>query len=134
MKPSTSFDDIDYGRATRRLFWISCAIALGGTLSSWGMWGKSTGGGFAIGSTASLANLWIWHAIARGLSSEGKPSKLAPTLFVGRFLALFAIGYVILRTLNVQPLAVVLGLLTTALAAVTEILVQLTASLMRLPK
>ncbi|MFZ0593212.1 MAG: ATP synthase subunit I [Bryobacteraceae bacterium] len=128
MKQDASFVDIDYGQATRRLFWLTCGIGLTGSLVAWWVAGNSAGGGFLIGSAASLANLWIWHAIARHLSSgEEKPSRTMAGLFAGRFLGLFALGYVILKTLNVQPLAMVLGLFVSALAVIAEILFELVA-------
>jgi uncharacterized membrane protein len=126
MQEDASFADIDYARATRRLYWLTGAIGLAGTVVSWTIWGKAAGGGFLLGSIASLGNLWIWRAIARGLShGESRPSKVAPSLFAARFLALFAIGYVMLRTLNVQPLAMILGLLVSAAAVIAEILLEL---------
>jgi ATP synthase I chain len=135
VKQSSLSVDIDYDKATRRLFWVTGVIGLTGALSSWSIWGRAAGGGFAIGSVASLANVWIWHTIAQRLSAnEGKPSKLTSVLLTGRFLALFAIAYVILRTLKVQPVAVIAGLLTSALAVIAEILVELAAILLRLPK
>ncbi len=128
MKQNASLADIDYGQATRRLFWLTCGIGLTGSLVAWWVGGNPAGGGFLIGSAASLVNLWIWHAIAKGLSGgEEKPSRTMAGLFAGRFLALFALGYVMLRTLNVQPLAMVLGLFVSALAVIAEILLELVA-------
>jgi hypothetical protein len=119
-------NDIDYMQSTRRLYWLTFVIGVTGTFLTWALWGKSAGTGFALGGTASLANLWMWDAIASGLS--GRPSRksvAAGALFAGRFLALFALGYVIVRALNVQPLAAVAGLLSASLAVVVEILIEL---------
>lgn len=119
-------NDIDYTRSTRRLYWLTFVIGVTGSFIAWALWGKSTAGGFALGGTASLANLWMWDMIASGLSGRPSGKSLAAgALFAGRFLALFAFGYVIVRALNVQPLAAVAGLLSASLAVIAEILFEL---------
>jgi hypothetical protein len=124
----TAVPDIDYEQSTRRLYWLTLTIGVTGTAVSWAVWGVSAGAGFGIGSAASLTNLWIWQMLAASLS--GKPSRksmIAGGLFAGRFLALFALGYVIVRALNVQPLAAILGLLVSSAAVVAEIVIELAA-------
>jgi len=118
--------DIDYTRSTRRLYWLTFVIAVTGSFMAWGLWGKGAGGGFALGGIASLVNLWMWEAIANGLAgAKSKKSVVAGGLFAGRFLALFAFGYVIVRALNVQPLAAIVGLLSASFAVLVEILLEL---------
>jgi hypothetical protein len=118
--------DIDYTQSTRRLYWLTCVIAVTGSFVAWALWGKGAGGGFALGGMASLVNLWIWEAIANGLAgAKSKKSVVAGGLFAGRLLALFAFGYVIVRALNVQPLAAIVGLLSASFAVVAEILLEL---------
>lgn len=118
--------DIDYGQSTRRLFILTIALGVLGSLVALGIWGAPAGVGFTIGSAASLLNLWLWQRITARLSLKGeRPSRFVGALFAGRLLALFALGYVILETLNVEPLAAILGLLTSALAVVAEIAIEL---------
>ena len=118
--------DIDYDRSMRRLYWLTFVIAATGSLVAWAVWGKGAGGGFALGSVASLVNLWMWEAIANGLGGgKAKKSAVAGGLFAGRLLALFAFGYVIVRALNVQPLAAIVGLLSASFAVMAEILLEL---------
>ena len=118
--------DIDYTRSTRRLYWLTFIIAVTGSFIAWSLWGKGAGGGFALGSMASFVNLWIWEMIANGLAGgNSKKSMVAGGLFAGRLLALFAFGYVIVRALNVQPLAAIVGLLSASFAVVVEILLEL---------
>lgn len=122
-------DDIDYTRSTRRLYWLTFVIAVTGSFIAWGFWGTGAGGGFALGGIASLANLWIWETIANGLSGgRSKKTAVAGGLFAGRLLALFAFGYVIVRALNVQALAAIVGLLSASFAVGVEILVELVGS------
>ena len=119
-------DNFDYIRSTRRLYWLTFVIVVTGSFLAWGIWGKSAAGGFALGGIASLANLWIWEMIANGLSGNpSKKSMVAGALFAGRLLALFAFGYVIVRALNVQPLAAIAGLLSASLGVIAEILFEL---------
>jgi hypothetical protein len=120
--------DIDYEQSTRRLYWLTFIIGVTGTAVAWAVWGVNRGAGFGIGSAASLINLWVWQMLSVRLSSKpsGK-SMLAAGLFAGRFLALFVFGYVIVRALNVQPLAAILGLLVSAAAVVAEIVIELAA-------
>jgi hypothetical protein len=118
--------DINYARATRRLYWLTFVIAVTGSFAAWALWGKGAGGGFALGGMASLLNLWMWEAIANGLAGgKTKKSVVAGGLFAGRLLALFAFGYVIVSALNVQPLAAIVGLLSASFAVLAEILLEL---------
>ncbi len=125
-------DDIDYTRSTRRLYWLTFVIVITGSFLAWALWGPGAGGGFALGGIASLVNLGMWEAIANALSgARAKKTMAAGGLFAGRFLALYAFGYVIVRALNVQPLAAVVGLLSASLAVVAEIVLQLTGGIRR---
>lgn len=124
--------DIDYGRSTRRLFILTFGLGMAGSVVALLIWGPPAGEGFAIGSAASLLNLWLWHTITGRLSLKNeRPSRFVGALFAGRLLALFALGYVILETLKVEPLAAILGLLTSALAVMAEILIELALSARR---
>lgn len=126
IRTAPGMSDIDYAKSTRRLYWLTFVIAVTGSFVAWVLWGKDAGGGFALGGTASLVNLWMWGAIANGLAGgKSKKPALAGGLFAGRILALFAFGYVIVRALNVQPLAAIVGLLSASLAVLAEILLEL---------
>jgi hypothetical protein len=118
--------DIDYAQATRRLFWLTGLVGIVGSLVALVMWGAPSGLGFAIGSAASLTNLWIWYAITLRLTGDPRrQSRAGPIFFAGKLLALFAFGYVILKTLNVEPLAAILGLFSSVLAVIGEIAIEL---------
>lgn len=118
--------DIDYAQATRRLFWLTGLVGIVGSLVAFVQWGGPSGLGFAIGSAASLANLWIWYAITLRLTGDtSRRSRTAPIFFAGKILFLFALGYVILRNLNVEPLAAILGLFSSVLAVIGEIVIEL---------
>jgi hypothetical protein len=122
--------DIDYNRSTRRLFWLALVIGSIGTIAAFLWRGRPVGLGFAVGSLASLINLWVWHIIAERLGGgeDTKRSKTAGMMFAGRFLLLFAAGYVIVEYLDVDPLAAITGLFAGSAAVVAEIVIELATS------
>jgi ATP synthase I chain. len=118
--------DIDYGRATRRLYWLTVAIAFVASLVGFAYWGRPVGLGLALGGVVSLANLWLWDSLGKMLAGKaGKGSSILAILMAGRLLALFAGGYVIVKYLEVDVLAGVAGLLSSALAALIEIVLEI---------
>ena len=119
--------DIDYQRSTRRLFQIAVAIVVAGTLISW-LWRGFPGAvGFAVGGGASLLSLSLWRRVAMKISPSQEPRKSGPSklFLVGRFLALFAGAYVIVKTLEVNVMAALSGLFVSAAAVVAEVLFEL---------
>jgi hypothetical protein len=119
--------DIDYQRATRRLFRIAIAILIAGMLMAGFTRGLPGAVGFALGGGASLASLSLWQRVAMKISPSPKPRKSGPsTLFlVGRILALFAIAYVIVKTLEVNVMTALSGLFVSAAAVIAEVLFEL---------
>jgi hypothetical protein len=117
--------DIDYGRATRRLYWLTLVVASVASVIGFVYWGRPVGLGLALGGAVSLVNLWLWDSLGKLLSGKAvKGSAIVAVLLVGRLLALFAIGYAIVRYLEVDLLAGVAGLLASALAALIEIVLE----------
>ena len=119
--------DIDYQRSTRRLFRIAVAIAGAGTLVAGLSRGLPGAVGFALGGGASLVSLSLWQRVAMRLSPAQEARKSGPSklFLVGRFLALFAIAYVIVKTLEVNVMAALSGLFVSAAAVVAEVLFEL---------
>lgn len=93
------------------------------------MGGRRVGLGLGLGSFASLGNLWLWHAVTEGIKpaekSSEKPSRSSAPFFGLRILALFAIGYVMVKYLSVDPRAGVAGLFASSAAVLVEILLEL---------
>lgn len=119
--------DIDYQRATLRLFRIAIALVIAGTLIA-GLWRGFPGGiGFALGGGASLVSLSLWRRVAMKISPSQERRKPGPSrLFLaGRFLALFAAAYVIVKTLEVNVMAAFTGLFVSAAAVIAEVLFEL---------
>jgi hypothetical protein len=119
--------DIDYESATRRVFRFAFALAIAGTLIAGFMRGVPDAVGFALGAGASLVSLSLWRRVATRISPSEEPRKSGPsTLFLaGRFLALFACAYVIVKTLEVNVMAALSGLFVSAAAVVAEVLFEL---------
>lgn len=118
-------NDIDYARSTRRLFWLTLAIGIAASAVGWVMGGRRIGLGLGLGSFASLGNLWLWHAVTEGIKPGEKPSRSSAAFFALRILALFAIGYVMVKYLSVDPRAGVAGLFASSAAVLVEILLEL---------
>ena len=129
MSQIPSGQDMNYALSTRRLYWLTFLISFIGSVLGGTLWGRQVGGGFAFGSLASFVNLWIWESIALAAGgTQNRRTTAAAFFFVGRFLALFAFGYVIVKALNIQPLAAILGLLTSSAAVIVEIFIELAGS------
>jgi hypothetical protein len=133
--------DIDYALATRRLYRFTIAIGVFGLPVAAVRGGISSTVGFALGAAGALVNLWLWQRVTARIGPESSPARPvttdkssipAPvrrgpsaTSLTARVLALFAGGYVIVRALNVNGLAVLCGLLASTVAALVEILYEL---------
>ncbi len=121
--------DIDYALSTRRLYWLTLAIGVAGSVLGAIIWNGRAGAGFALGSLASLGNLWVWESIALAAGgAQNRRTMAAAGFFAGRLLALFAFGYVIVKALNIQPLPAILGLFASSAAVLLEILIELAGS------
>ena len=110
----------------RRLYWCTGAIALLGAL--WCLWqsGARSAFGFLLGGAGSLGNLWLWHWLSHLIEPGRGPKKSWQAgLFIGRYLVLLGGGYGIVKVLGVNPLWVVLGLLTSTAAVLTLLMIEI---------
>jgi hypothetical protein len=114
----------------RRLYWLTIAFGLIGFVSYFAVFGSIPAVAFLLGAAASLGNLWLFdwlsRAIAPGTTSR-KPWQAGT--FITRYLLFFAVGYVIVKGLGVNPLPVVLGLLASTAAVLMSSIFELVASL-----
>jgi hypothetical protein len=119
--------DIDYARATLRLYWLTVGETFVASVIGFVLWGRPVGLGLALGGAVSLANLWLWDSLGKKLVGRTvRGSAFLGVLMGSRLLVLFAGGYVIVKYLEVDLLAGVAGLLASALAALIEIVLELT--------
>src|SRR5579875_2171824 len=85
--------------------------------------------GFVLGALVSLGNLWLFEWLARSISPSDAPRKpWSAAAFAGRYLIFFTFGYVIVKALGVNPLAVVLGLFANTAAVLVSSTVEIVQS------
>jgi hypothetical protein len=114
----------------QRLYVLTWAFGLIGFVSYWIAAGFVPGLAFLLGALGSFGNLWLFHWLARSMepgTTSRKPWQAGA--FVGRYLILFAIGYVIVKALGVKPLPVVFGLFASTAAVLFSSVAELVQSL-----
>ena len=104
---------------TRWLYRLTAAFGLIGFVSYVLVSGFRPALGFAVGSLGSFGNLVLFDWLARGIApGEGGRKPWRAGAFATRYLLLFTAGYAAVKGLNINPLAVILGLLTSTVAAI----------------
>jgi len=84
---------------------------------------------FFLGALGSFGNLWLFHWLSRAIApgeSSRKPWQAGA--FIGRYLILFTLGYVIVKGLGVNPLPVVFGLFASTAAILFSSAVEIVQS------
>lgn len=104
-------------RSVRRLYWLTGLFGALGGMAFLLIDGPRYGLAFVLGAASSFGNLWLFHWLAEGLAPGDSPRKpWQAGAFATRYLLLFTFGYVIVKALGINPLAVVLGLLASTAA------------------
>ena len=102
--------------------------------------GPRSGIAFLLGALGSLANLWVFEWLTNVLeraavqTPEAEPERKRPWgagLFIGRYAALWLVGYTTVKALGVSPLPVLLGLLTSTAAVLAASIAELFGSLFK---
>lgn len=111
-----------YSHSLRRIYLLTLGFgAIGFVFSFW--WkGPSAAYGFALGSLGSFGNLYLWDWLSRSVSGvpSGSGSRWRAILLASRYLLLIAGGYAIVKYLQVNVLAAILGLFCSTAATLTE--------------
>jgi ATP synthase I chain len=116
----------------QRLYALTFAFGLIGFVSYWLGQGFTPGLAFLLGSFVSLGNLWLFHWLARAIEPGERSQKpWQAGAFIGRYLILFTLGYVIVKGLNVNPLPVVFGLFASTAAVIFSSVADLVQNLFR---
>jgi len=118
------------GRAqvtVQRLYTLTIAFGIVGFVLYWVLVGFIPALAYLLGAAGSFGNLWLFHWLTRSLEPGATQRKpWAAGAFVGRYIILFALGYVIVKGLGVNPLPVVFGLFASTAAvlfsSVTEVI------------
>ncbi|HEX4167780.1 MAG TPA: ATP synthase subunit I [Bryobacteraceae bacterium] len=87
---------------------------------------------FALGVLCSFGNLWMLHRITGAIvpGPEARKPLRAGSYFI-RFAFLLAIGYGIVKLLNVSPIAVISGLLAGTAATLASVIIELVAQVFK---
>ena len=120
-------DDGIYERVIVRITRGILAIGLVGFVFALLTKGWRFGLGFLLGACTSYLSFWRWRRVVETLGSDSK-SRRSITAMVGmvaRFALLAAAAYAIVRYLEVNPVAVFLGLLVAAAAAIVSVVFEL---------
>jgi len=79
----------------------------------------------------SFGNLWLFHRLSVSIApGEGSGKPWQAGAFIGRYMVLFAVGYVIVKGLDVNPLPVVLGLFASTAAVLASSIIELLENLL----
>ncbi len=123
--PAPQDDAAQYGRPVARIRRIIVALGILGAVFVSITYGVRNGAGFLLGAAASLFSFWRQQRMVEALG----PATVAKRPPVRRFMVQFGLlalaGYVIVKYLEVNPLAVVSGLLLAGLAVTGEIIYEL---------
>jgi hypothetical protein len=115
-----------------RIYWLTLGFASSGCIAYLGLQGWRSALGFALGALGAFGNLWLYEKLTRSIepdSAGGEPKKpWQAGAFIARFLLMILLGYAIVKTLNVNPLAAILGLLTSTAAVLTSTIIELLQS------
>jgi hypothetical protein len=113
----------------RRIYWLALGFGVIGFVAYFGLQGWRPAAGFALGALGSIGNLWLFERITRGIepAPAGEPPKKPwqAGIFITRYIVMLAVGYAIVKTLGVNALAVILGLLASTAAVVTSTIIEL---------
>jgi hypothetical protein len=116
----------DAALSVRRLYWLTTTFGVLGFFCYAALQGPRPAFAFLLGSLGSAGNLWLFERMTRGIA-PGDSSKKPATAgaFAIRYVLLFSLGYVIVKSLGVNPLAVILGLLASTAAVLASSIFEL---------
>ncbi|HMF75818.1 MAG TPA: ATP synthase subunit I [Bryobacteraceae bacterium] len=112
--------------SVRQLYWLTTGFGVLGFLCYLTLQGARPAFAFLLGALGAAGNLWLFERMTRGIAPGDQSKKPAQAgAFAIRYVLLFSLGYVIVKSLGVNPLAVILGLLASTAAVLTSSLVEL---------
>jgi hypothetical protein len=116
-----------YSRSLARMERFALVIAALGTLAFLINTGWRTAVGFACGAVISHFNFGLWKRITLAVGEQGPeaPGDGKAAMLGIRYLLIGGAVFVIIKVLDVSPLAVLGGLLVTVAALLVELMRQL---------
>lgn len=119
-------------RSLRRLYYITGVFSAIGFIFYIWMRGATAALSFALGAAGSFGNLWLFVWLTRAIApGDHAPQSWKAGLFVMRYAVLLLLGYVIVKSLSVNGLAVLLGLLVSTAAVIASSTLEMIQSLLR---
>jgi ATP synthase I chain len=127
-------DEALYAAAERRIEYLTIGIGAAAALAAGIVWGIRAGAGVAIGALISWLNFrWMKQGIgtlarlaaAQSDAERVRIPKSAYAKFLGRYVLLLLIAYVMLRGFRSIGLALLAGLFAGVAAVLAELTVQL---------
>jgi hypothetical protein len=113
-------------RSVQRLYWLTLLFGALGSFCYLALQGARPALGFLFGALGAAGNLWLFERMTRGIAPGDQSKKPAEAgAFAIRYVLLFSLGYVIVKGLGVNPLAVILGLLASTAAVLTSSIIEL---------
>ena len=119
----TASDPAIYSRITSRITRAILVLGVLGTGVSLIRQGWRFALGFVLGACMSYLSFWRWRQVVESLGGEPKSRNVA--VMVLRFVLLAGAAYGIIKYLEVNPVAVFLGLLVSAAAVIVSIFFEL---------
>ena len=110
----------------KRLYRLTGAVGLVGFVWYFAAAGGSSAFAFFLGVLCSFGNLWLFDHLSRSIAPGAASRKpwQAGAYFV-RYVILLGIGYAIVKSLDVSPLALILGLFASAAAVLASLIFEL---------
>jgi hypothetical protein len=116
-------DNGAYGRIVRRVAWLIAALGCAGAVFAGMRWGWKSGAGFLLGAALSYLSFWRWRRITDALGTA--PTARGAVGMIVRFFLLIGLAYVIIKYLNVSPVAVLTGLLAAGVSVILALIFEL---------
>lgn len=113
-----------FRRSMVRMTYIMASLIAAGVAYLLFARGVRDAASFLLGGAVSWLSFWRWRKVVESLGSE--TSKSGSFRWILRFALLAAVAYVIVKYLEVNLVAALVGLLVAAAAVVFEIIFQLT--------
>lgn len=118
-----------YDRAIARIFRLTIAAGLIGTVITAIKFGIRDGAGFAVGALVSLFAFRSIRGFAFAIGGDSNPRAAAfAALFLLRYALIGGAIYVIVKYLEVSPMALLAGLFASIAAVLAEVLYELAFS------
>lgn len=118
-----------YDRAVARILRMTIAAGLLGTAITVEKFGFRNGAGFAVGALLSLFSFHTIRGVAYSLGADSNRRAAAfAALFLMRYALIGGAIYVIVKYLEVSPMALLAGLFASIAAVLAEVLYELAFS------